>query len=130
MASDTNVLARITSRCVTPMSFFGSYTPAALSTSAAIGTVELTGLDITLRMASGQCLAQFDTRSRTMPALILKRSSRVMPGLRGTPAGMTTRSHPERACGSWSGPWNPRVLARELTCETSAATPAARGTTS
>jgi hypothetical protein len=27
-----------------------------------------------------------------MPALMLKRSSRVMPGLRGTPAGMTTMS--------------------------------------
>ncbi len=33
-----------------------------------------------------------------MPALMLKRSSRVMPGLRGTPAGMTTRSAPCQAC--------------------------------
>lgn len=32
-----------------------------------------------------------------MEALVLKRSSRVMPGLRGTPAGMTTTSHPVRA---------------------------------
>lgn len=31
------------------------------------------------------------------PALMLNRSSRVMPGLRGTPAGMTTRSHPASA---------------------------------
>ena len=39
-------------------------------------------------------------RDRTMPALMLKRSSRVMPGLRGTPAGMTTRWHPRRASES------------------------------
>lgn len=28
--------------------------------------------------------------SRTTPAFVLKRSSRVMPGFRGTPAGMMT----------------------------------------
>ena len=32
-----------------------------------------------------------------MPALMLNKSSRVMPGLRGTPAGIMTRSHPVRA---------------------------------
>ena len=36
----------------------------------------------------------------TMPALMLNRSSRVMPGLRGTPAGMTTRSTPVSAAAS------------------------------
>lgn len=41
--------------------------------------------------------AQAEAKSRTMEALVLKRSSRVMPGLRGTPAGMTTMSHPVRA---------------------------------
>ena len=39
-----------------------------------------------------------------MPALILKRSSRVMPGLRGTPAGMITTSAPLSASPSWSSP--------------------------
>ena len=50
----TKVLARTTSSVVTPSSFFGSYTPAAFSTSAAIGTVELTGLEMTLMTAFGQ----------------------------------------------------------------------------
>jgi hypothetical protein len=40
----TNVLARQTSRVVTPKSFLGSYVPAFFRTSAAMGTVELTGL--------------------------------------------------------------------------------------
>lgn len=40
----TKVFARQTSRVVTPKSFLGSYTPAFLRISAAIGTVELTGL--------------------------------------------------------------------------------------
>ena len=39
-----------------------------------------------------------------MPALMLKRSSRVMPGLRGTPAGITTRSAPARHAGRFSSP--------------------------
>lgn len=30
--------------------------------------------------------------SRTIPAFVLNKSSRVMPGLRGTPAGMTITS--------------------------------------
>jgi hypothetical protein len=40
----TKVFARHTSRVVTPKSFLGLYFPAFLRTSAAIGTVELTGL--------------------------------------------------------------------------------------
>ena len=100
----TNVLARTTSSVVTPSSFFGSYTPAALSTSAAIGTVELTGLEIMLTTALGACAATATARACTMPALMLNRSSRVMPGLRGTPAGIMTRSAPERAAASSSGP--------------------------
>ena len=39
-----------------------------------------------------------------MDPLVLNRSSRVMPGLRGTPAGTTTTSHPFRASPSWSSP--------------------------
>lgn len=79
--SATKVSARTTSRVVTPKSFFGLKTPASLSTSAAMGTVLLTGLEMTRMYAEGQCSTQPLIRSRTMPALILKRSSRVMPGL-------------------------------------------------
>lgn len=67
-------------------------------------------------LASGQASAQALARSRTMEALVLKRSnacvqqdrlryflsvrgvpSRVMPGFRGTPAGISTISEPVRA---------------------------------
>ena len=54
LASATNVLARTTSRVVTPMSLAGSYTPAALSTSAVIGTVEFTGLEMMLMIACAE----------------------------------------------------------------------------
>ncbi len=37
-----------------------------------------------------------------MPALMLNKSSRVMPGLRATPAVMTTTWAPSRQAGSWS----------------------------
>ena len=50
-APATKVLARTTSSVVTPMSFFGSYTPAAFSVSAAIGTVLFTGLLMMLMIA-------------------------------------------------------------------------------
>lgn len=40
--------------------------------------------------ALGANFAAAVARSRTIPALILNKSSRVIPGLRGTPAGMTT----------------------------------------
>ena len=46
--------------------------------------------------ALGQTSAQATAKSRTIEALMLKRSSRVMPGLRGTPAGMMTTSQPSR----------------------------------
>lgn len=55
------------------------------SPSAKIGTVELTGLDIIKKMAEGQCFAQASASPETMPALVLKRSSRVIPGFLGTP---------------------------------------------
>mmetsp|Transcript_1212 Transcript_1212/g.2609 ORF Transcript_1212/g.2609 Transcript_1212/m.2609 type:complete len:302 (+) Transcript_1212:103-1008(+) len=89
--SAMKVSARTTSKVVTPNRREGSYVPAALNTSAAIGTVELTGLEMMATQAWGQWRAIPSHRVRTMPALMLKRSSRVMPGLRGTPAGMTTR---------------------------------------
>ena len=45
-------------------------------------------------MALGQTLAAAAARSRTMDALVLNKSSLVIPGLRGTPAGMITTSQP------------------------------------
>ena len=135
MAAPTKVFARQTSNVVTPHSLVGSYTPCFFKTSAAIGTVLLTGLEIMARTASGQYLAQASIKFLTMPdktqvekreklfapaarcrnlfvpfsipfysashvhvpALVLKRSSRVIPGFRGTPAGMTTTEAPLRA---------------------------------
>ena len=58
LASATKQLARTTSSVETPRSLLGLYTPAALSTSAAMGTVELTGLEMMLRMACGAGQAQ------------------------------------------------------------------------
>jgi hypothetical protein len=72
--------------------------------------------------ALGQYLAQPVARVLTIPALMLKRSSRVIPGLRGIPAGMTTTEQPVRASLSPS-PMYPVVLAGVLTCDKSAATP-------
>ena len=48
----------------------------------------------------GQYLAIASERDLTMPALISKRSSRVMPGFLGTPAGMMTKSEPSKAAPS------------------------------
>ena len=85
-----------------------------------MGTVELTGLEMMRTKALGQCWAMAWARSRTIPALMLKRSSRVIPGLRGTPAGMTTRSQPTRAAlrpsPSSDLTW-PVVMAGVSTCE-------------
>uniref|UniRef100_A0A1B0BFC0 Uncharacterized protein n=1 Tax=Glossina palpalis gambiensis TaxID=67801 RepID=A0A1B0BFC0_9MUSC len=53
----------------------------------AIGTHVLTGFVMTAIMALGHFAAMTLTMSLIIPALTLKRSSRVMPGLRGTPAG-------------------------------------------
>lgn len=75
-----------------------------MKTSEAMGTVEFTGLEMIVRMALGQYFAQASAKVLTMPALMLKRSSRVMPGLRGTPAGMMTTSAPVRHASSSSAP--------------------------
>eukprot|EP00966_Prymnesium_polylepis_P310791 7180737-Prymnesium_polylepis.1 len=67
-----------------------------------------------------------------MEAFVLNRSSRVMPGLRGTPAGMTTTSQPVRAASRPVLPLGgqvptdgrlPVTLAGVGQCERSAATP-------
>lgn len=50
----------------------GSYTPCFLKTSATIGTVELTGLEITSTKALGAVVAIPVARSRTIPALICR----------------------------------------------------------
>src|SRR5687767_9169924 len=90
-----------------------------------MGTVELTGLEIMRSLALGADSATALARSRTIEALVLKRSSRVMPGLRGTPAGIRTISAPLRhsarpvALGSY-----PLTVDLVLTWEISAATPA------
>jgi hypothetical protein len=49
---------------------FGSKTPCFLKTSATMGTVELTGLEITRTTAFGAVVAMPVARSRTIPALI------------------------------------------------------------
>eukprot|EP00754_Rhynchopus_humris_P045074 Rhum_TRINITY_DN4593_c0_g1::Rhum_TRINITY_DN4593_c0_g1_i1::g.14984::m.14984 len=119
---DTNVLARTRSRVVTPNSFFGLYTPAAFRVSAKMGTVELTGLEMIRKHASGQCSAQALASVCTIEALVLKRSSRVMPGFLGTPAGMITTSLPFRASPR-SSPTKPLTGAGVEMWPRSAATP-------
>ena len=52
------------------MHLFGSNTPCFLKTSATIGTVELTGFEITSTNALGAVVAMPTARSRTIPALI------------------------------------------------------------
>lgn len=74
VTSEVNVDARTTSRVVTPKSFLGLNTFLALRTSATMGTVELTGLEMTRMKASGQEVAIPLARSLTMPALILNKS--------------------------------------------------------
>ena len=85
--SPTNREARTTSSVVTPNTlycdelspcigvefdiyFFSSNTPFCLSTSAKMGTVELTGLEMMQIMAFGQCSAQAEARSRTIDAFV------------------------------------------------------------
>ena len=47
--------------------------------------------------ASGACLAMFSATPRTILALVSMRSIRLMPGLRGRPAVITTMSEPAMA---------------------------------
>ena len=83
-------------------------------------------------VASGQYLPHPSTSVFTMLAFVLNRSSRVIPGLRGTPAGMTTTSQPVSARSSPPFPAgghapaagrSPVTLARVGQCDRSAATP-------
>jgi len=74
--------------------FFGLKQFNRVITSAKIGTIELTGLVTIKNMADGQCAAAIFAVLATIPALTLNKSSRVIPGFRGTPAGMITISLP------------------------------------
>jgi hypothetical protein len=51
-------------------------------------------LDTTMTTASGEVRAMFSATWRTMPALVSMRSIRLIPGLRGSPAVITTTSEP------------------------------------
>lgn len=66
------VLARTTSKVVTPNNRLGSKTPAFLKTSAKMGTVELTGLEMTKTKALGADWAMAWARVVQIPALIYR----------------------------------------------------------
>ncbi len=123
------VSERNTSRTETPNRRCLSYTPSAFRTSAASGTVELTGLVIMQIHALGQVFAQLRTRLAIMLALMLNKSSRVIPGLRATPAGITTTSAPSRALVK-SSPVKPSTVTSVGMWLKSVATPGVKGATS
>ena len=50
------------------------------------------GLETMIRIDSGDCATTFATTSDMILKLVLSRSSRLMPGLRGMPAVMITMS--------------------------------------
>ena len=52
------------------------------------------GLETTIRVASGDCATACAVTEPTIFSLVVTRSSRLMPGLRGTPAVITTTSEP------------------------------------
>mmetsp|Transcript_840 Transcript_840/g.1726 ORF Transcript_840/g.1726 Transcript_840/m.1726 type:complete len:208 (-) Transcript_840:233-856(-) len=97
----TNLLARTTSRVVTPTILRGSR-PAFSHMVIMAGTTEFTGFTISATTALGQYLAQASTRPLAMSALTFNRSARVMPGLRGIPAGIMTSWQPVRHSWRWS----------------------------
>lgn len=84
--------------------------PTFFKTSEAIGTHEFTGFVIIPTNAFGQLREIAAAMSRTTPAFVLKRSSRVIPGFRGTPAGMITTWAPVKfeRCDSFNLQFGPR----------------------
>ncbi len=50
------------------------------------------GFETTMMTAFGECFAMFSATPRTIPAFTPMRSMRLIPGLRGRPAVMTTTS--------------------------------------
>ena len=67
--------------------FFGK--PVA---SCARAVISSSGLETTMITASGEVEAMFSATWRTILALVSMRSIRLMPGLRGRPAVITTTS--------------------------------------
>lgn len=70
MACAAKVEARTTSRVVTPNRRVGSKTPACFKASAAMGSVEFTGLVTTQHVAEGHVAAISVKMSRIMLALV------------------------------------------------------------
>lgn len=79
-----NRAARTTSRVVTPNRCAGSKTPNFSKVLATMGTVELTGLEMTRMWALGDTRPTAVARSRTMEALVYKMHV------------LVTRVHPEK----------------------------------
>ncbi len=68
--------------------------PVTIWASAVISS---SGLATLMMTASGACSATFSATERMILALVSMRSIRLMPGLRGRPAVMTTTSEPAMA---------------------------------
>ena len=82
-------------RAVSSMPAWPSTRPGGKpETFAASAVISSSGLDTTMITASGACFATFSTTWRTILALVSIRSIRLMPGLRGRPAVITTMDEP------------------------------------
>ena len=77
--------------------FFGN--PVAICAKAVISS---SGLETTIITAFGECFAIFSATPRTIPAFTPIKSIRLIPGLRGRPAVITTTSEP--AVASYPAP--------------------------
>ena len=91
-----------------------------------MATVVLTGLVITPIKALGAVVATCSIRLRTMPAFTLNRSARSIPGLRATPAEISTTSAPCKA-GVASSPLKPSIATAVGIWLRSTATPGVTG---
>ena len=65
--------------------------------SCASAVISSSGFDTTMTTAFGAYLAMFSLTERTIFELTSSRSIRLMPGLRGRPAVITTTSEPSMA---------------------------------
>mmetsp|Transcript_55782 Transcript_55782/g.130515 ORF Transcript_55782/g.130515 Transcript_55782/m.130515 type:complete len:200 (-) Transcript_55782:216-815(-) len=77
--------------------------------------MEFTGLTTIASIASGQNLPQASTKPLAISALVLNKSSRVMPGFRGMPAGISTRWQPVKHSSKWSMGFSPTSITKPLT---------------
>ena len=77
--------------------FFGNEVASCVS-----AVISSSGFDTTMITALGECFAIFSATPRTMPALTPIKSIRLIPGLRGSPAVITTTS--EFAVASYPAP--------------------------